>query len=67
MSKVVKKLIQYSANNLNLKKINAGYYEINKGSAKIFKKCGFKIEGVKKKDVIFEDKRIDSILVGFVV
>ena len=65
-TKCVKKIISYSIENMMLEKINAGYYELNVGSAKVLEKCGFVIEGVRKKDVIFENKRISSIIVGFI-
>ena len=37
----------------------------NIGSAKVFEKCGFVVEGVRKSDIIFEKKRIDCVLVGY--
>ena len=65
-SKCLKTLVQYAINDLGLKKINSGYYENNLGSAKVLKKCGFVIEGVKQSNVIFEKKRINCIVVGYV-
>ena len=65
-SKCVSTVVQYATAELNLKKINAGYYENNIGSAKVLEKCGFVIEGIRRSDVIFENKRISSILVGFI-
>ena len=63
-SSVIKKVINFGFRELNLKKINAGYYSSNLGSAKVLNNCGFLIEGIRKKDIIYEDKRIDLILVG---
>jgi RimJ/RimL family protein N-acetyltransferase len=65
-SKCVKTITQFGVSDLGLKKINAGYYENNIGSAKILEKCGFVVEGVKVSDIIFEKKRINSVLVGYV-
>ena len=64
-SKCVKTIVQLAMKDLGLKKINAGYYENNIGSAKVFEKCGFVVEGVRKSDIIFEKKRIDCVLVGY--
>lgn len=65
-SKCLKTIVQYAINNLGLKKINSGYYENNLGSAKVLKKCGFVIEGIKQSNVIFEKKRINYIIVGYI-
>ncbi len=64
-SKCVSRIVGFSLNDIGLEKINAGYYENNIGSAKVLEKCGFKLEGRRISNVIFEGKRIDSILVGF--
>ena len=65
-SKCVKTIVQFAVTDLGLKKINAGYYENNIGSAKVLQKCGFVVEGIRNSDVIFEKKRINSVLVGYV-
>ena len=65
-SKCVKAVVHFAVTELGLKKINAGYYENNIGSAKVLEKCGFVVEGNRISDVIFEDKRISSVLVGYV-
>ena len=65
-SKCVETVVHFALKELGLKKINAGYYENNIGSAKVLEKCGFIVEGNKISDVIFEDKRINSVLVGYV-
>ena len=56
----------YASSELSIKKINAGYYDLNIGSAKVLGKCGFNVEGEKLSDIVFEGKRINSILVGYV-
>ena len=63
-SAVVKRVVNFGFNEIGLKKINAGFYEKNIASSKVFKRCGFTLEGIRKKNVIFEGKRLDTILVG---
>jgi ribosomal-protein-alanine N-acetyltransferase len=64
MSATVNKVVDFAFLELGLEKINAGFYEKNIASAKLFEKCGFKIEGLKNSNVIFEGKRINSVHVG---
>ena len=47
-------------NKLDLKKINASYYEKNVASAKVFEKCGFKIEGVRREEFICNGKLVNQ-------
>ena len=65
-SKSVETIVAFAITELSLKKISAGYYENNIGSAKVFKKCGFIIEGTKVSEVIFENNRINQVLVGYI-
>ena len=65
-SKCVETVVHFAVTELGLKKINAGYYENNIGSAKVFEKCGFVVEGNKISELIFEKKRFNHILVGYV-
>ena len=62
-SKCVETIVQFAITELGLKKVSAGYYENNIGSAKVFKKCGFVIEGTKVNEIIFEKKRINHVIV----
>lgn len=64
-SLIVSKVVDFGINVLELKKINAGYYESNIVSAKVFNRCGFSIEGKRLSEVIFEGKRENYILVGY--
>lgn len=64
-TKSVKNVVKFAIEKLGIEKINAGYYEVNKSSEKVLKKCGFEIEGIKKKEILFEGKRINKVLVGF--
>ena len=66
-TKCVGALVAFANSKLSLQKFSAGYYENNLGSAKIFKKNGFLIEGRKRDEVIFEGKRVDIVLVGHFV
>jgi len=52
------------AKKIKIKKINASFYKINKGSEKVLKKNGFKLEGILKSQIIHKKKRIDSIIMG---
>ena len=62
----LRSIIEYAVNKLDLKKINASYYEKNIASAKVFEKCGFTIEGIRREEFIWEGQRINSILVGYI-
>lgn len=62
----VTRVVQFGKNKLKLEKFTAGYYENNIASAKVLAKCGFKPEGGKRSEVIFEGRRINLILVGLV-
>jgi RimJ/RimL family protein N-acetyltransferase len=62
-SNAIKKILTF-AKKIKIKKINAGFYKINKGSERVLKKNGFKIEGILKSQIIHKKKRIDSIIMG---
>lgn len=64
MTKVINYLVYFSFNNLDLEKITAGCYSNNLNSQKLLLKCGFIQEGKKKKQVIFQKKRIDVYIYG---
>lgn len=59
----VKKIISI-AKKKGIKKLKAGVYIMNKRSIKMFTKLKFKKEGILKKDIIFRNKRYDSIIFG---
>jgi len=65
-SKCVGDVVHFAVNELSLKKINAGYYENNIGSAKVLQKCGFVVEGIRISNVIYENKRSNDVLVGYI-
>jgi len=63
-AEAIKLVADYVFQNLSIQKINAGCYENNIGSMKAFSKAGFEVEGILKKQVVFEDKRKDVVLLG---
>ena len=65
-TKAIKKIISI-AKKKNIKKLQAGCYEINKESIKILLKNKFKLEGILKKQIVFKNKRYDSFLFGLVL
>ena len=50
--------------NLKLHRIHADYYAPNQGSAKMFEKAGFTVEGIYKDHFICEGRYVDSVRVG---
>ena len=67
MSRVLSGVEHYAGTVLGLKKLNAGYYRPNIGSARLFQKLGWEVEGVRRKDAVFGKTRTDVILVGKVL
>lgn len=57
-------VVSYTFNKLKLHKVCAEYYSINKASAKIFQKLGFKIEGTFKDHFLVDGKFVDAIRVA---
>ncbi len=57
-------LLDYAFNTLNLRKINSSVYAFNKRSLKYNLKCGYKIEGVRKKQIFRNGKYNDEILIA---
>ena len=64
--KCIEKIINFGVDELTLRKINAVYYQTNLAYSKVLKKCGFKIEGIRESELIFENQRINLILVGYI-
>ena len=64
---VIKKIKAICKKKYNIKKINAGVSELNKGSQKILLKNGFKLEGIFKKHIIFKKKRYNLLQYGISV
>ncbi len=57
-------LADYIFTHLGLHKVCAEYYSINKGSAKMFKKLGFRVEGVFKDHFFADGRFIDAVRVA---
>lgn len=60
-SEAIKLVTDYAFNNLKLHKLIAGAYKNNKGSARIFSKAGYTIEGVWKDHYMTDSGYEDSI------
>ena len=63
-SAVVRKICLIAFKELKLKKLIAGTYSVAIESQKVLKKNGFKREGVLKKQIYFNNKRIDHYIYG---
>ena len=63
-SGAISRAVTYAFETLHLYKVNASYYEANVGSAKTLQKCGFVVEGQRINDLLFEDRRMNKILVS---
>lgn len=57
-------LLDYAFNTLNLRKINSSAKTFNKRSLAYNMKCGYKIEGVSKKQHYCNGKYIDAIMIA---
>lgn len=54
----------YAFQKLKLHKLWAGCYSDNKGAIKAFQKAGFEIEGILKKQYLFEGRWVDDVLLS---
>jgi ribosomal-protein-alanine N-acetyltransferase len=52
------------AKNMGLKKLKAGFYEMNIGSKKVLEKNNFKLEGKFKSELLYKEKRYDHYWFG---
>jgi [ribosomal protein S5]-alanine N-acetyltransferase len=59
-------IAEYAFRILNLKKVTASAYDINKGSIKAFVKAGFEIEGERKQQFFCNGKYVNMVLMGLV-
>ena len=66
-TKALKKLIQFGIKELAIKKFVAGYYSNNEASARVFKKCLFKVKKINKKIKKFEGRTIDTVSVELII
>ena len=61
-SEAITLLAQYAFTMLGVHKIIAGAYRNNIGSIKVFQKCGFSIEYIRKSQYLYNGKYIDAIV-----
>jgi ribosomal-protein-alanine N-acetyltransferase len=66
-AEAIREVCRYAFEELGLAKITAGVYDANKGSAKALLKAGFTHIATIPSDVIFEDRRIASLLYGITI
>ena len=65
--KAISEIILIAKKKFNLKKINAGVYSQNKASIKVLKSNGFKREAILKSHIIFNNKRYNSYIFGYII
>jgi RimJ/RimL family protein N-acetyltransferase len=63
-TEAIRLIADYAFNVINLNKLNAGCYDLNKGSIKAFKKAGFSEEGRRRKQYFCNGKYVDDIAMG---
>ena len=59
----IKEIIKI-AKKKGIKKLKAGFYEMNVGSKKVLLKNGFKIEGRFRSEIVYKRKRFSRFWVG---
>ena len=59
-----KLLMQYALSDLKLHKVELGVFAFNARGIALYKKIGFKIEGVRKEHLFYQGKYHDEILMG---
>lgn len=57
-------IVKFIFEELELHKVCAEYYSINKGSAKMFKKLNFQIEGVLRDHFLVDGKFVDAVRIA---
>jgi len=65
-TEAIKVLVDYGFKNLNLKEINLGVISENKPALNLYKKVGFKVDGVRKKAIRHGDKLFDKVIMSVV-
>jgi len=65
-TEAIQLVVDYAFHKFNLHKITAGCYANNQGSLKAFGKAGFKVEGVRKEQFLWNGQYVDAVLLGIV-
>jgi [ribosomal protein S5]-alanine N-acetyltransferase len=60
----VRTITAFGFREMGLYRITAGCNSVNVGSIKVFEKAGYSVEGVIRKDNVFNGGRVDGILLG---
>jgi len=63
----IEKIIKISREEFQLKKLSASCADKNEGSKRVLLKNGFKIEGVRKKHLFFNEKWFDQVDFGLLI
>lgn len=63
-TEATKLLMHYAFSKLKLHKIELGVYDFNKRAIKLYKKLGFKVEGVRKDHIFYGGRYYDAIQMG---
>ncbi len=60
----VKLILDYAFKSLNLHRVDLGVYDFNMRAQKLYKKMGFKIEGVERESIFYKGKFYNKIKMG---
>jgi RimJ/RimL family protein N-acetyltransferase len=63
-TQAIKKILLLAKKKYKLKKITAGVYSLNIASIRVLEKNNFKLEGILKKQFIFNKKRLNKLIFG---
>ena len=66
-TEAIRQLILIAKKKFHLKKLQAGFIQLNKSSEKILLKNNFKLEAIFKSQRIFKNKRVDSYWYGKII
>jgi RimJ/RimL family protein N-acetyltransferase len=61
---MMKLCLQYAFMELNLARVSLGLHEYNPRALRSYEKCGFRLEGRTRKDVMREGRRTDTLWMG---
>jgi RimJ/RimL family protein N-acetyltransferase len=66
-TEAIRQLILIAKKKFQLKKLQAGFNQLNKGSEKVLLKNNFKLEAIFKSQRVFKNKRVDSYWYGKII